>query len=121
MDLPDLGADKPPLGQVIAKRELRFTHSSGQTELVIVSLGAPALRDGTWWCPYEIHSPTFSREYALVGEDSLQALLGSACILETELDALARQHKGSFSYFGDSDLMLPSMDWLKREGDAGET
>jgi hypothetical protein len=121
MDLPDLGPDVPPLGQVIAKREFRFTRSSGQSEAVVVSLGAPALVDGTWWCPYEIKSPTFSRSYALPGEDSLQALLGSACILNSELDALARQHDGSLSYFGDDDLMLPSMDWAKREGDAGET
>jgi hypothetical protein len=121
MDLPDLGPGMPPLGRVIAERELRFMRSSGESEAVVVSLGTPARLDGTWWCPYKIHSPSFSRLYALAGEDSLQALLGSACILKTELDALAREHGGSFSYFGDHDLMLPSMDWLKREGDAGET
>ena len=110
----------PPLERVVAERELGFTHHSGETEVTTVSLGAPVFRDGTWWCPYKIHSQSFSHSYALAGEDSLQALLGSACILATELDALARRHNGIFTYFGDNDLMLPSMDWIKRGGDAGE-
>src|SRR4051812_18149090 len=103
MDLPDLGADMPPLGEVIGTRELRFTPHNGQGEATRLSIGAPALRDGTWWCPYEIRSASFSRAYALAGEDSLQALLGSVCMLSTELDALAREHQGSFSYFGAQD------------------
>jgi hypothetical protein len=111
----------PPLGEVIGTRELRFTRHDGRSEATRLSIGAPALRDGTWWCPYEILSPSFSRAYALAGEDSLQALLASVCILSTELDALAREHRGAFSYFGAKDLMLPSMDWLGREGDVGET
>jgi hypothetical protein len=121
MDGSALGADKPSLGQVIGRRELRFLHSSGHSETVTVSLGAPVQRDGTWWCPLEIASPSFCCSYALAGEDSMQALLASASILRTELEALARQHKGAFTYFGEKDLVLPSMDWLKREGDAGET
>jgi hypothetical protein len=97
MDLPDLGADMPPLGVVIGTRELRFTRPSGQSEATRLSIGAPTLRDDTWWCPYEIRSPSFSRAFALAGEDSLQALLAAVCILSTELDALAREHQGTFS------------------------
>jgi hypothetical protein len=120
MDLPDLGADMPPLGEVIGTRELQLTRHTGQRETTRLSVGAPVLRGGTWWCPYEIRSPSFSHTYALAGEDSLQALLGSVCILSTELEALAREHQGTFSHFGSQDLMLPSMGWLRREGDAGE-
>ena len=121
MDLPDPGADIPHLGEAIGTRELRFTRETGQSEVVRLSIGTPALRDGTWWCPYEIRSPSFVRAFALAGQDSLQALLASVSILSTELEALGREHQGAFSYFGTNDLMLPSMDWLRREGDAGET
>ena len=93
MDLPDLGADLPPHGEVIGRRELRFTRATGEIEATRVSVGAPVLRDGTWWCPYEIRSSSFTRTYALAGEDSLQALLGSVSILSTELAVLERERK----------------------------
>jgi uncharacterized protein DUF6968 len=121
MDLPDLGADLPPPGPVVASRELRFTAASGESEGVLVEIHVPVRTSGTWWCRYEITAESFSRVFALAGEDSMQALLGSICIISTELDALAKERGGQFSYFGDGDLMLPTMDWLKRAGDSSET
>jgi hypothetical protein len=121
MDVPELGSDKPPLGAVIGSRKLTFTRKNGQSEDVHLSIGAPVQNDGTWWCPYEIRAQSFLREYALAGEDSLQALLASASTLSTELLVLSREQGGVFSHFGEEDLMLPTMDWAKREGDRSET
>lgn len=121
MELPDLGADLPSPGQVVASRALQFASASGESEAVLVEVHAPVCTDGTWWCRYEFKASSFNRVFALAGEDSLQALLGSICIISTELEALAKERRGQFSYFGDGDLMLPTMDWLRRPGDASET
>jgi hypothetical protein len=121
MDMPDLGTALPPPGPVVASRELRFTTASAESEAVLVEVHAPVRTDGTWWCRYEITAGSFSRVFALAGEDSMQALLGSICIISTELDVLAKERRGKFSYFGDGDLMLPTMDWLKRAGVSSET
>lgn len=96
-----------PLPDVIAERELEFVPDVGSPEKVLVRLGALARDpDGTWWCPYSIEGASFHRQFRIAGEDSMQALLLTQKTLVVELDALARNHHGSFTWFGEPDLGL---------------
>jgi len=99
-----------PLGDVIATRELAFTHNEGGTDKVMVSIGRPICVDHAqqeWWCPYLIKSKSFEIKFRAVGGDSMQALILGVQIISAQLHALARDYKGSFSYLGSRDLHFP--------------
>lgn len=96
-----------PLTDVIAERELEFVPDRGSPQKVVVRLGALVRdQDGTWWCPYVIEGSSFRRQFRIAGEDSMQALLLTQKTIVVELDALAREHQGSFTWFGEPDLGL---------------
>jgi hypothetical protein len=101
---------KISLGDVVATRELDFTHGDGRIESVTVSIGKPVCVDSSqleWWCPYLIRAKSFEKQFRIVGGDSMQALILGTQILSAELYALARDNKGSFSYLGGKDLHFP--------------
>lgn len=108
---------QPVLGKIIATRNLDFVRRSGLSEAATVSIGEPVLRDceGTWRCPYQIRTKSFERTFAMAGEDSMQALILTLHIISTELHALAKQHGGAFTQFGEADVGFPSVRNLERE------
>ena len=90
--------------EVIARRELEFVTSSDR-ETVLVELRKPVKeKDGTWLCHYLIKCKSFSKEFRMAGEDSMQALILVLKIIPVELDALAKKHNGHFTWFEGSDL-----------------
>jgi hypothetical protein len=100
---------KPPLGTVIATRELDFVRENGESELALVFVGAPVQPEanGPWQCPYQIRTPSFERNFAIAGEDSMQALILSIHVIGSELIALERKYKGVFKQYGGTDLGFP--------------
>jgi len=99
-----------PLGEVFATRELEFTHSNGRKETVQVLVGRPVCVDQSqqeWWCPYLVKAESFEKQHRSIGGDSMQALILSTQIISTQLHALARQHNGTFTYLGESNLHFP--------------
>lgn len=99
----------PPLGKVVATRELDFVRPSGEVELALVMVGEPVQPDdnGPWYCPYQVRTPTFERSFAIAGEDSMQALILTLHILSSELLSLERQHAGVFKQYGETKLGFP--------------
>lgn len=95
-----------PLGEVIASRQLDFTDRKGHKETVDVFLGKPIQYpdDGPWYCPCLIKGPRFEQQFKTVGEDSMQALQLAQRTLKVELERLARDHKGTFTLFGEPGL-----------------
>jgi hypothetical protein len=99
-----------PLGEAVATRRLEFIHQDGRKEAVQVSIGRPVCVDqaqGEWSCPYLIKAHSFQKQRYSVGGDSMQALILSLQTISANLVALARDHKGSFTYLGDGDLHFP--------------
>lgn len=105
-------ADKVPLGEVIASRDLEFVHQDGRKESVRVFVGKPVAGDDEhqWWCPYVIKAESFEKSFRSAGAESMQALLLTVYIISVELEALARRYNGAFTYFGKGDLGFPSKD-----------
>lgn len=94
-----------PIQEIIASRDLEFVDQSGKKQLVKVDLGMPVQEeDGPWFCPYQITAETFECRFRIYGEDSMQALLLALQIVVTELQRLAVQHDGYFTWFGETDL-----------------
>ena len=94
-----------PLGEVFAMRELEFHPVDGQTQPVSVRLGKPVQENGgPWWCPYLIEGPSFRLQFRMAGEDSMQALVLAQKTILVELEVLARENQGSFTWLGDSNL-----------------
>lgn len=93
------------IGEVIASRELEFTGSDGTVRQVEVCFGKPVQEaDGPWFCPYQIKSQVFEKQFRVVGEDSMQSLLLALKIVAVELEVFARDYKGTFTWFGGEDL-----------------
>ena len=94
-----------PLGEVIAHRELEFTCEHGEKQTVQVHVGQP-VQDGSgpWLCPYRIEGSSFQKQFRMVGEDSMQALSLTMKTIRVELEVLAKDKKGSFTWFGGTDL-----------------
>lgn len=98
-------ADKYPLGEVIAVRELSFLREDGSEEIVFVRIGKPYQegKEEPWFCPYEIASPTKKKNFAMAGVDSMQALILATKTILPELEHWSRKENGSFSYGGGPD------------------
>jgi hypothetical protein len=93
------------LGEVVAERELEFIASDGSRQSVKVLLGKPIQEEnGPWYCPYLIQGESFHRQFRIAGEDSMQSMLLAQKIIAVELEALARDNRGSFTWFGDANL-----------------
>lgn len=93
------------LGEVVAERELEFIASDGSRQSVKVLLGKPIQEgNGPWFCPFLIQADSFQRQFRATGEDSMQSMLLAQKIIAVELDVLARDNKGSFTWFGDANL-----------------
>jgi hypothetical protein len=93
------------LGEVVAERELEFIASDGSRQSVKVLLGKPIQEEnGPWYCPYLIQGESFQRQFRIAGEDSMQSMLLAQKIIAVELEALARDNRGSFTWFGDANL-----------------
>ena len=102
--------DDIPIGDPIACRDLLFTHSDGKTEAVSVLIGRPVCTDpeqSEWRCPYAIKGPSLDRRHRAIGGDSMQALILCTQSISAELDLLARDRNGKFSYLGESGLHFP--------------
>ncbi|MEQ7894077.1 DUF6968 family protein [Xanthomonas arboricola] len=96
-----------PIGEVFVQRELEFHALDGSTQTTMVRIGRPIQEpDGPWLCPYLIEAPLFERQFRIAGEDSMQALLLAQKIVAVELEVLARDNGGTFTWFGDSDWGL---------------
>ena len=93
---------------MVAERELEFTRTDGSAELCRVVLNRPVQEgsDGPWCCSYSIEAQTFQRKSRAAGEDSLQSLILAQRVLAVELQALAQEKNGSFTWFGQTDLGL---------------
>jgi hypothetical protein len=107
----------PPLGNVIATRELEFVNRLGNIEPFAVSVGAPVrIGEGEpWCCPYLISGESFQKAFGVFGEDSMQALVLTLQVISTELGCLARDNEGAFRWFGQAELGFPD---LPRRADA---
>jgi hypothetical protein len=93
------------LKAVIAERELEFTASDGAKQTVVVRLGKPEREpDGPWFCTYVIEGTSFRREFRAAGEDSMQAMLLARSIIVVELEVLAKDQQGHFTWFGQANL-----------------
>lgn len=93
------------LAEVIAERELEFVASDGSRQSVRVLLGKPIQEEnGPWFCPFLIQGDSFQRQFRVPGEDSMQSMLLAPKIISIELEALARDNNGSFTWFGSTDL-----------------
>src|SRR5262245_14205495 len=88
------------LGDVIATRNLRFTHADGTSVDVSVSLGKPVPDPRepqlTRMCPFQIRGIGDEKTRAIFGIDTMQALILALHILPTELAAIARETGGHF-------------------------
>ncbi len=107
-----LGLMQPsiPIVDMIATRDLEFLGKDGRREAVRVSIGRPVCTQPVqqeWWCPYLIEAPSFKRQHRAIGGDSMQALILSTESISADLFALARDHEGTFTYLGESDLHFP--------------
>jgi len=98
--------NKYPLGEVIATRNLEFVYLDGRKEVVAVSIGKPIQGENEhqWWCPYLIQAESFKKQFRMAGGESMQALILTVYIISVELEVLARDHNGTFTYFGETDL-----------------
>ena len=93
-----------PIDDIVAQRDLEFTGDAGK-ESVLVYLGKPVQeKDGPWFCPYLIKAKSFVRQFRSAGEDSMQALILALKTIPIELEVLAKNHKGHFTWFGSLDL-----------------
>ena len=89
------------------ERELEFHPASGDPVRVRIRIGRPVREDqGGWSCPYSIQSVSFSKMFRMVGEDSMQALILALKTIQVELEVLAKNNNGSFTWLGASDLGL---------------
>jgi len=86
-----------PMTDVIAERDYEYERD-GQRGPFRVQLGKPAPTPDTphpaWYCPWAItegHGET--REFAAVGEDSMQALIHAFSGLRADLGRVARKGK----------------------------
>ncbi|WP_115005315.1 DUF6968 family protein [Xanthomonas campestris] len=96
-----------PIGEVFVQRELEFHTPDGLAHAVLVHVGRPVQEaDGPWLCPYLIEAPSFRRQFRIAGEDSMQSLILALRTVAVELEVLAKDNSGSFTWFGDSDLGL---------------
>ena len=95
----------PPIGEVFVERWLEFRAPDGAAQPVLVRIGRPVKeKGGPWFCPYLIEASSFHRQFRIVGEDSMQALILAQKTVAVELEVLARDNGGSFTWFGSSDL-----------------
>jgi hypothetical protein len=102
-------ADIPPIADIVAEREILFVKESGEEQTIVVRLGKPYAVDAdSWRCPYEIIGPARTRRFGMVGVDSMQALLLSTQVIESELAAWARREKGTFFWNTDTDTGFPN-------------
>jgi len=116
-------AQERPLGEVIGERELLFTRRDGTTELVIVRIGKPMITDPNnedWYCPYQISGFGREKKMAMVGVDSVQALVLTLQVIPAELDHLAKRERGFFKWFDDRDLGFPEQVPSERTGNSGD-
>lgn len=94
-----------PIGEVIVQRELEFCALDSSKQTVVVCIGRPVrVGDGPWLCPYLIEGASFHRQFRSAGEDSMQALVLAQKTVVVELEVLARDNGGSFTWYGDINL-----------------
>lgn len=100
------GLNNAPLGQVIASRAIEIAENE---ERLWVEIGAPKrfADDEAWYCPYHIAGPGCERTFAMVGIDSVQALLLTLNSIGSELFVIDRDLGGKLRLFGDKDLGFP--------------
>ena len=97
------------LGEIIASRELVFVSGSGTRDAAKVAIGMPVNVPGEHWrCPYRIEGPGFATDFAMVGIDSMQALILTLHTIDVELRVLARDHGGHFEFLEDPDTGFPT-------------
>lgn len=97
-----------PMTEVIARREYEITRPEGQASCV-VSIGTPApIPDDpqcNWYCPWQIVSPDWSREFYAGGVDSLQALLLAISIVRVHLQSDSSRSE-TLTWLGEESLGL---------------
>jgi hypothetical protein len=94
-----------PIGEVFVQRDLEFYGVDGSKQTVMVCLGKPVRDgDGPWLCPYLIECASFRRQFRAAGEDSMQSLVLAQKTIVVELEVLARDSGGSFTWYGDTNL-----------------
>ncbi len=90
---------------VVARRELEFSGPDGSKHAVELVLGRPTEEPGgPWYCAYVIEAQPFQRQMRIAGEDSMQAILLALKTIVVELEVLGREHRGTFTWFGEPDL-----------------
>jgi hypothetical protein len=78
----------------IATRELQFVSGDGKRASISVTLGKPVRASQDWTCSYRISVFDQTVERAIVGVDSMQALILALHVLPAELHGLERQYGG---------------------------
>jgi hypothetical protein len=100
---------RPDLDDIIAEREVLFTHQDGSAENVMVRIGRPVIGDSPdlWHCPYQIAGSGWARTFAISGVDAMQALLLTLQVILPELDHIAQRENGKFSWLEDVNSGFP--------------
>jgi hypothetical protein len=91
----------------IAEREYGFVYSgSGQSETVILRVGAPEEKDPSKWVlPFEIIGPGQRRlERAVPAVDAVQALQWGLQMIPLELRSIEKSVGGKFIFLDEEDL-----------------
>lgn len=89
---------------VIAERILEL--QPGDTD-VGVSVTAPVLDDGSWFCTYQIQWPDGLRAVRIGGADSMQALVAALQLLGAEIYASHFHKEGRLSCDGRPGYGIP--------------
>ena len=74
---------------------------------VRVSVTAPVLDDGSWFCTYQIQWPDGQRAVRIGGADSMQALVGALQLLGAEIYASQFHKDGRLSFEGRPGYGIP--------------
>lgn len=89
---------------VIAERVLELKPG---IQTVKISVTAPVLDDGSWFCTYQIEWPEGQRAVRIGGADSMQALVCALQLLGAELYASNYHKKGRLSFEGRPGYGIP--------------
>lgn len=89
---------------IIAERILKLAPGNQPVKL---SLTAPELDNGSWFCTYAIKWPDGERSIKIGGTDSMQALVGALQLLGAEIYASKFHKDGRLSFEGRTGYGIP--------------
>jgi hypothetical protein len=98
------------LGQVIARRELRFRRGKSVRRIVIGfgrPVRKPRAREGEpWWTPVRIDGPVDALTTSIAGEDAVQSLVLALRFAESILPHRARKAGGRVDWLGERSKVI---------------